>query len=99
MPEQTGDLVSIEQLIENEDLEIEVLHPGGLALSTVFARQCHTRNGTQVLEVASGTGETACLLAAALGVRVTCGVLASERIFSSPQLGYAAIRGRKLPTG
>ncbi|HEY1730611.1 MAG TPA: hypothetical protein VGG15_02635 [Terriglobales bacterium] len=99
MPERTGDLVSIERLIENEDLRIEVLHPGGLALSTEFARQCHIRNGTQVLEVASGTGETACLLAADLGARVTCGVLASERIFSSPQLGYAVIIGRKLPTG
>jgi ubiquinone/menaquinone biosynthesis C-methylase UbiE len=72
MPERTGDLVSIERLIENEDLGIEVLHPGGLALSTEFARQCHIRNGTQVLEVASGTGETACLLAADLGARVKC---------------------------
>jgi hypothetical protein len=71
MPERTGDLVSIERLIENEDLGIDVLHPGGLALSTEFARQCHIRNGTEVLEVASGAGETACLLAADFGARVT----------------------------
>ena len=72
MPERTGDLVSIERLIENEDLGIEILHPGGLALSTEFARLCQIRNGTRVLEVASGAGETACLLAADFGARVTC---------------------------
>ena len=72
MPERTGDLVSIERLIESEDLGIEILHPGGLAISTELARLCHIRNGTQVLEVASGAGETACLFAADFDPRVTC---------------------------
>ena len=72
MPEGTGDLISIELLIGNDDLGIEVLHPGGLALSTEFARLCQIRNGTRVLEVASGAGESACLLAADFGARVTC---------------------------
>ena len=68
----TPSRVSIERLIEQEQLGIEVLHPGGLALTAEFARLCGIREGTKVLEVASGAGETACLLAAEFGARVTC---------------------------
>jgi arsenite methyltransferase len=63
---------SIERLIENEDLGIEILHPGGLALTVEFARLCGVREDAQVLEVASGTGETSCLLTSEFGAHVTC---------------------------
>jgi SAM-dependent methyltransferase len=72
MRRHASDPVSLERLIESEDLGIEVLHPGGLALSTEFAGRCGIRDRARVLEVASGTGETACLLAAEFGARVTC---------------------------
>ena len=63
---------SLEQLIENQDVGLEELHPGGLALSTEFARQCGIVEGARFLEIAPGTGETACLLAADFGARLTC---------------------------
>ena len=46
----TSSLVSIERLIEQEQLGIEVLHPGGLALTAEFARLCGIREGTKVLK-------------------------------------------------
>lgn len=61
---------SLEQLVESEDLGLEVLHPGGLNLTRELARLCHIRAGTTVLDVASGSGETACYLARELGVQV-----------------------------
>jgi SAM-dependent methyltransferase len=72
MQERSGNRASLERLIEDEDLGIEVLHPGGLALSKEFAHQCGLRRGARVLEVASGTGETACMLASEFGARVIC---------------------------
>ena len=63
---------SLEGIIEDEDLGIEALHPGGVTLSREFAGQLALRNRAQVLEVASGTGETACMLASEFGARVTC---------------------------
>lgn len=61
---------SLEGIIEDEDLGIEALHPGGVTLSREFAGQLALRNRAQVLEVASGTGETACMLASEFGARL-----------------------------
>lgn len=61
---------SLEQLIETEDLGIEVLHPGGLDITRELAGLCEIRQGTSVLDVASGTGESACFLAERFGAHV-----------------------------
>ena len=57
---------SLENLIENEDLGIESLHPGGLETTQELAKLCQIGKNISVLEVASGTGETACYLSASL---------------------------------
>ena len=54
---------SLENLIETLDLGEEVLHPGGLKTTRELAELCHIGNASRVLDVASGTGETACFLA------------------------------------
>lgn len=63
--------VSLEALIESGDVELPVLHPGGLASTRALAEMCHAGPGRRLLDVASGTGETACYLAANLGCTVT----------------------------
>lgn len=63
------DVPSLEHLIETEDLGIETLHPGGLALTRQLAQLCRVTTGDRVLEIAAGTGETACLLAVEFGAR------------------------------
>lgn len=62
---------SLEALVENGMLALDSLHPGGLALTAELATLCGIDDGKHVLDVASGTGETACFLAEALGARVT----------------------------
>ena len=57
---------SLENLVENEDLGVESLHPGGLDTTKELARLCQIGKDTSVLEVASGTGESACYLSASL---------------------------------
>lgn len=54
--------VSLEMLVESGDLGLPVLHPGGLATTRELAEFCHVRPGKQLLDVASGTGESACWL-------------------------------------
>ena len=61
---------SLENLIENEDLGLESLHPGGLDTTKELARLCQIGKETSVLEVASGTGESACYLSASLEAHV-----------------------------
>lgn len=61
---------SLENLIEREDLGLDVLHPGGLDITQELAQLCHISKGTTVLDVAAGTGETACYLATHLGAQV-----------------------------
>lgn len=61
---------SLEALIESEVLPLEVLHPGGLTTTRVLAGLCGIREGTRVLDVASGTGETASFLSEAFGAAV-----------------------------
>ncbi len=61
---------SLENLIEGEDLGFEILHPGGLEITQELANLCNIHAGSFVLDVASGTGETACYLAEKFGARV-----------------------------
>jgi SAM-dependent methyltransferase len=68
---------SLEELIESVDLKLEVLHPGGLVITRELAELCRLGKGTKVLDVSSGTGESACFLAEQFGCEVT-GVDVSE---------------------
>ncbi len=61
---------SLENLIESEDLGFEILHPGGIEITQELAELCKITRNTYVLDVASGTGETACYLAEKLRARV-----------------------------
>lgn len=61
---------SLEALVETGMLPLESLHPGGLDLTRELAERCGIRRGDRVLDVASGTGETACFLAGTIGARV-----------------------------
>ena len=61
---------SLENLVENADLGVEVLHPGGLELTRELAALCHVGEDTKVLDVARGTGESACDLAVTLHCHV-----------------------------
>lgn len=62
---------SLESLIESEAIGTEILHPGGLEITAELARMCGIGKESSVLDVASGTGESACFLAEALGAAVT----------------------------
>lgn len=70
---------SLEALIESEDLGLEILHPGGLEITRELAELCHIGRGTIVLDVASGTGESACYLVQNFGCKVT-GVDISDQL-------------------
>jgi arsenite methyltransferase len=63
--------VSLEALIEAEDVGLEILHPGGLQITRELAELCRVGNSSTVLDVASGTGESACYLAEHFGCEVT----------------------------
>jgi ubiquinone/menaquinone biosynthesis C-methylase UbiE len=67
----------LESLIESEDLGLEVLHPGGLQVTRELAELCKVREHTSLLDVAAGTGESACYLGEHFGCSVV-GVDASE---------------------
>ena len=64
------DEASLEKLIETEVLKVESLHPGGLELTRELAELCNIDKGTSVLDVASGTGESACFLSERFGAHV-----------------------------
>ena len=53
---------SLENLLESSAIELESLHPGGLTTTPELAELCHVNEKTTLLDVASGTGERACLL-------------------------------------
>ncbi len=61
---------SLENLVEGEELGFEILHPGGMSITQELADLCGVAKGTSVLDVASGTGETACYLTEKMGARV-----------------------------
>lgn len=60
----------LERLIESEDLGLEVLHPGGLEITKELAELCKIGKDSFVLDVASGTGESAYYLADTFGARI-----------------------------
>jgi arsenite methyltransferase len=63
---------SLEALVESGDLgTIQILHPGGLELTRELAELCYVSQGKRVLDVASGTGESACYLVQSFACRVT----------------------------
>jgi len=68
---------SLENLIESEDIGLEVLHPGGLEITRELAELCRIQKNKKVLDVASGTGESACYIAENFGCEVV-GVDTSE---------------------
>jgi len=61
---------SLEGLVEAGVLKLESLHPGGLGLTRELAQLCNIRKGARVLDVAAGTGESACFLAEHFAARV-----------------------------
>lgn len=70
MREENRKNVSLEALVESGDLGLPVLHPGGLESTRELAELCQIAAGKQVLEVASGTGESACFLVQNFGCKV-----------------------------
>ncbi len=76
-----GRMPSLENLLESEDLGLEILHPGGLEITEELAELCTIGRGTKVLDVASGTGESACYLAKHFGCQVT-GVDTSDQMIT-----------------
>jgi cyclopropane fatty-acyl-phospholipid synthase-like methyltransferase len=68
---------SLEALIESCDIGIESFHPGGRTLTLELAGRCHVQRDSKVLDVASGAGATACLLAKQFGCSVI-GIDSSE---------------------
>ena len=79
-----ADRASLENLIEQVDVELDVLHPGGLDITRELAEHCRIGHDTYVLDVAAGTGETACYLAGRFGARVV-GIDASARMVERAQ--------------
>lgn len=65
-----GDQPSLERLVEGRDLGLEILHPGGLGITGELATLCQIGPDSSVLDVASGTGETACHLQETVGCQV-----------------------------
>ncbi len=53
---------SLENIIESEDVCLEILHPGGLEITRELAQLCHIGKAIKVLDVGSGTGESAFFL-------------------------------------
>ncbi len=83
---------SLEALVETGMLKLEILHPGGLELTRELAELCQIQKDSRVLDVASGTGETACFLAERFGARV-CGVDHSDEMI---QLATDKARAKSL---
>lgn len=79
--QSTEDRPSLEALVESGVVELETLHPGGLILTSELASLCGITAGTKVLDVACGTGESACYLAEQHQATV-CGVDQSERLLA-----------------
>ncbi|PWB52604.1 MAG: class I SAM-dependent methyltransferase [Candidatus Methanoperedenaceae archaeon] len=50
---------SLENIIDSEDLCLEILHPGGLEITRELAQLCHIGKVIKVLDIGSGTGESA----------------------------------------
>lgn len=61
---------SLEELIEQEDTGIDILHPGNLDMTRELAELCHLERGQQVLDTSTGTGAGACYLAQHFDTRI-----------------------------
>jgi SAM-dependent methyltransferase len=85
---------SLEQLIESEVLTVQSLHPGGLDLTRDLADLCKIGKGSTVLDLASGTGESACFLAERFGAHVV-GVDLSEKMIRQAE-EKARAKGQSL---
>ena len=70
---------SLENLVESGIIDVESLHPGGMVVTEELAELCCVNENTLLLDVASGTGESACFLAEKYGCTVT-GIDASEAL-------------------
>ena len=70
---------SLENLVESEDLGFEILHPGGLEITRELATLCHIEKDSKILDVAAGTGESACYLQENFGSQVI-GIDASDHM-------------------
>lgn len=81
---RSAEQASLEKLIETEMLTVESLHPEGLAMTQELAHRCKLGQGAVVMDLASGTGESACFLSARLGARVI-GVDLSEEMIRRAQ--------------
>jgi len=62
--------MSLEEILEEEDLGIEILHPGGLEITRELAELCGINEKSRVLDIACGTGESACFLSETFGCEV-----------------------------
>ncbi|USS40646.1 class I SAM-dependent methyltransferase [Thermococcus aggregans] len=62
--------MSLEKILEEEDLGLEIIHPGGLEITKELAELCGVNEKSKVLDVACGTGESACFLAETFGCEV-----------------------------
>lgn len=82
---------SLETLVESGELQLDTLHPGGLEITRQLAQLCHIGRGSAVLDVAAGTGESACFLGEAFAARIT-GVDASAPMVATARQ-KAAQRG------
>ncbi|MCA6214535.1 methyltransferase domain-containing protein [Thermococcus bergensis] len=83
--------MNLEEILEEENLGIEVLHPGGLEITRELAELCGINEKSKVLDVACGTGETACFLAETFGCEVV-GVDASPLMIEKAK-NKAKMRG------
>lgn len=89
MPITHRQRLSLETLVEQEDLGFDVLHPGGLELTRELAVLCKIQPDQTVLEVAAGSGESACYLQESLGCQVTA-IDASDRMVEKARKKAAA---------
>lgn len=97
MREKPTEPASLEALVETGMLALDSLHPGGLETSRRLAELCGIASGTAVLDVASGTGETACFLAETRGARVR-GIDVSEDMIRRAK-AKAGARGLEVEFG
>jgi len=89
-----NDRPSLENLVESGAIPLESLHPGGLTLTSELATLCGMSAGASVLDVACGTGESACYLAGKIGARV-CGLDHSDAALARAR-GKAQARGLRV---
>jgi len=68
---QSHGRVSLEAIVESGELGLAVFHPGGLESTRELAELCHIHAGKLLLDVAAGTGESACYLAEIFGCKAT----------------------------